>query len=58
MTSPFAAVAAFLLLLSTPAMAAEMVMFEQPGCFWCKRFNEPSETLTWVRWNTSHAASA
>ena len=40
MTSPFAAVAAFLLLLSTPAMAAEMVMFEQPGCFWCKRFNE------------------
>lgn len=26
--------------LTTPVMAAEMVMFEQPGCAWCKRFNE------------------
>lgn len=26
--------------LSVPAVAAEMVMFEQAGCAWCKRFDE------------------
>ena len=31
---------ALLGVLATPVMAAEMVMFEQPGCAWCKRFNE------------------
>ena len=40
MTSVYAAALAFIMALSTPLMAAEMVMFEQPGCFWCKRFNE------------------
>ncbi|MBU4528805.1 MAG: thioredoxin family protein [Hoeflea sp.] len=40
MTSPLAAALSFFLLLATPAFAAEMVMFEQPGCAWCKRFNE------------------
>lgn len=40
MTSPFAAALSFLLMLATPAFAAEMVMYEQPGCAWCKRFNK------------------
>lgn len=40
MTSPFAAALAILMILSAPVMAAEMIMFEQPGCVWCKRFNE------------------
>lgn len=40
MTSALAAALTFFLLLTTPAMAAEMIMFEQPGCAWCKRFNE------------------
>jgi hypothetical protein len=40
MTSGFATMLALLIGLPMPAMAAEMVMFEQPGCVWCKRFNE------------------
>jgi len=40
MTTTYAAALAFLLGLTIPAMAAEMVMFEQPGCAWCKRFND------------------
>ncbi|MGJ8570025.1 MAG: transcriptional regulator [Hoeflea sp.] len=40
MTSVYAAAVAFIIALSAPVMAAEMVMFEQPGCAWCKRFNE------------------
>lgn len=40
MTSPFAAALAISMLLSAPVMAAEMIMFEQPGCAWCARFNE------------------
>ncbi|KJS17513.1 MAG: regulatory protein SoxS [Hoeflea sp. BRH_c9] len=40
MTSPFAAALAIFMTLSAPVMAAEMVMFEQPGCVWCARFNE------------------
>ncbi|MEM5472288.1 transcriptional regulator [Hoeflea sp. AS60] len=40
MTSVYAAALAFFIGLSAPVMAAEMVMFEQPGCVWCKRFNE------------------
>ena len=27
------------LCLSSPAFAAELVMFERPGCGWCARFN-------------------
>ena len=36
------AVAAGLALLATPAagIAAELLMFEQPGCPWCRRWNE------------------
>lgn len=26
-------------LVTLPASAAEMLMLEQPGCVWCKRFN-------------------
>lgn len=26
--------------ISTPLLAAEMVIYEQAGCAWCKRFNE------------------
>jgi hypothetical protein len=40
MTSVYAAALALIIGLSAPVMAAEMVMFEQPGCAWCKRFNE------------------
>ncbi|MEP3437482.1 MAG: thioredoxin family protein [Hoeflea sp.] len=40
MTSFLAAALTILLLLPAPVMAAEMIMFEQPGCAWCKRFNE------------------
>ena len=40
MTSPFAAALAIFIGLSGPVAAAEMVMFEQAGCAWCKRFNE------------------
>ena len=40
MTSPFAAALAIFIGLSSPVTAAEMVMFEQAGCAWCKRFNE------------------
>lgn len=39
MISGFATTFALLIGLSMPAMAAEMIMFEQPGCVWCKRFN-------------------
>lgn len=36
-----AAVAAGTGMLSAPPLrAAELVMLEQPGCVWCKRFNE------------------
>lgn len=28
------------LLVSVPATAAELIMLEQPGCVWCKRWNE------------------
>ena len=27
-------------LVLAPALAADLVMLEQPGCVWCKRFNE------------------
>ena len=40
MTSRFAAVLAVFMSLSAPVLAAEMIMYEQPGCVWCKRFNE------------------
>lgn len=40
MTSIYAAVLTLVMCLSAPVMAAEMVMFEQPGCAWCARFNE------------------
>lgn len=40
MTSFLAAALTIFLLLPAPVMAAEMIMFEQPGCAWCKRFNE------------------
>ncbi len=40
MTSPFAAALTVFLLLTAPGVAAEMIMYEQPGCAWCKRFNE------------------
>ena len=40
MTSVYTAALALFFALSAPVAAAEMVMFEQPGCFWCKRFNE------------------
>ncbi len=40
MTSIYAAALALVMCLSAPVMAAEMVMFEQPGCAWCMRFNE------------------
>ena len=28
------------MLWASPLMAAELVMLEQPGCVWCKRFND------------------
>jgi hypothetical protein len=28
------------LIASLPAAAAELIMLEQPGCVWCKRWNE------------------
>lgn len=40
MTSVYAAALALIMGLSSPVIAAEMIMFEQPGCAWCKRFNE------------------
>ncbi len=40
MTAYPAALLALLIGFSTPALAAELVMFEQAGCAWCKRFNE------------------
>jgi len=40
MTSFYVVALTLILGLTTPVMAAEMVMFEQPGCAWCKRFNE------------------
>ncbi|MDF1609429.1 transcriptional regulator [Hoeflea sp. YIM 152468] len=40
MLSGFATALALFIGLSAPAMAAEMIMFEQPGCVWCMRFNE------------------
>ncbi|AKI00049.1 hypothetical protein IMCC20628_01332 [Hoeflea sp. IMCC20628] len=40
MTLRFAAVFAVFMSLSASVVAAEMIMFEQPGCVWCKRFNE------------------
>ena len=33
------ATAGLLALTALPAPAAEMLMLEQPGCAWCKRFN-------------------
>lgn len=36
----FSAIFALILCFSAPALAAEMVMYEQKGCVWCKRFNE------------------
>lgn len=40
MKSFLAAAIAIFMSLSAPVMAAEMIMFEQAGCVWCKRFNE------------------
>tara|TARA_R110002020_G_scaffold50963_2_gene144443 strand:+ start:613 stop:963 length:351 start_codon:yes stop_codon:yes gene_type:complete len=40
MTSALRAALAVILLMPAPATAAEMIMFEQAGCAWCKRFNE------------------
>ncbi|MDP2122496.1 MAG: transcriptional regulator [Hoeflea sp.] len=40
MTSALTAALAVILLLPAPVTAAEMIMFEQAGCAWCKRFNE------------------
>lgn len=40
MTTLHAAALALFMGLSVPVMAAEMVMLEQPGCAWCKRFND------------------
>ncbi|MBV6651873.1 MULTISPECIES: thioredoxin domain-containing protein [Hoeflea] len=40
MSTVYAAALALGLALSTPVMAAEMIMFEQAGCAWCQRFNE------------------
>lgn len=34
----YAALAA--LLAAAPALSAELIMFEQAGCAWCKRWNE------------------
>ena len=28
------------MLMAAPVPAAELVMLEQPGCVWCKRFND------------------
>lgn len=40
MTSPYAAALAVFMIQPAPVLAAEMIMFEQPGCAWCQRFNE------------------
>jgi thioredoxin-related protein len=40
MSTVYAAALALGLALSTPAMTAEMIMFEQAGCAWCQRFNK------------------
>lgn len=39
MTSIHAAALALIMIMSAPVTAAEMIMFEQPGCAWCERFN-------------------
>lgn len=39
MISKLAAVLALIMSFSAPLAAAEMVMYEQPGCAWCARFN-------------------
>lgn len=39
MTSRFAATLVLLLTFAGSAKAAELIMYEQAGCVWCKRFN-------------------
>ncbi|MCY0095627.1 transcriptional regulator [Hoeflea ulvae] len=39
MPQHLAAVLAVFMSLSAPVVAAEMIMYEQPGCVWCQRFN-------------------
>ncbi len=38
-TATLAAAAAFALLSTAGSQAAELVMFERPGCVWCARFD-------------------
>lgn len=38
--SLFAAVLLAVAFQPLPALAAELIMLEQPGCVWCKRWNE------------------
>lgn len=40
MMARFAAALVLLFGLGLQAMAAELIMYEQAGCAWCKRFNE------------------
>ena len=36
---PMALVLAFVPMMDRPALAAELLMLERPGCVWCERFN-------------------
>ncbi|WP_428671029.1 transcriptional regulator [Roseibium sp.] len=36
----FAAVLIATLVWAAPSLSAELIMLEQPGCVWCKRWNE------------------
>lgn len=49
------AVAVALTLPSTGSRAAELVMFERPGCVWCARFNAEIAPI-YGRTEESHAA--